>query len=95
MVGIPVPEREARVLGVRSSGALVWCCDRCGRPAVGYFVLYQPVYTKQGAIVSYACTVHFWRRFLESVRKRYSWVWLHPNNLRVTFVSDKRDYVNF
>ena len=71
------------MLGVRSSGALVWCCDRCGRPAVGYFVLYKPVYTKAGAVVSYACTVHFWVRFVESYRKRHSWVWLDLNPLEV------------
>ena len=80
---LPTPERQARVLGVRSSGALVWCCDLCGRPAVGYFVLYKPMYTKAGAVVSYACTVHFWVRFVRSYRKRYSWVWLDPNPLEV------------
>ena len=67
------------MLGVRSSGALVWCCDRCGRPAVGYYVLYKPMYTKGGAVVSYACLVHFWVRVVEFYRRRYSWVWLDPN----------------
>ncbi len=76
---VPQPDRQAQVLGVRSSGALVWCCDRCGRPAVGYFVQYKPMYTKAGTVVSYACTVHFWVRVVWEYRKRHSWVWLDQN----------------
>src|SRR5881396_778818 len=91
---VPEPDRQARVLGVRSSGALVWCCDRCGRPAVGYYVLYKPMYTKGGqwyptrAWCTFGCG--WWSRTGGGIAGSG----LTRIPLRVKFTSDKRDYVN-